>query len=151
MTNGPDFSEEIWPRDEIMLDAMAEGTDKKVLFLVDSTRDIDVLVRRTKRLTAERIRQKLGSEQANGFFTDIGTTWSIKTVLGGTLTFYPAELTSGDEEMKYDLVFWPNDRGRYERLPFSEWLRLRKAGNIWRPSDGGGVSSGGPKTVWDRI
>ena len=143
------------PTNQTLIDAVLDGLKHGVIFLVDieesDAQDVGPLVKKTERLAFDALVKQFGTETARKFFVKSENEWILRTAFGGWLFFYPIEVltpqTSLEDVGKPDFVYWPDADGRYERVPWIQWLSMRVGGHVWRPKS----NAKGPRSVWDRI
>lgn len=78
----------------------------------------------------------------------------VQVTNGGWVFLWPAnDMTADDDMGSPQVVYWPSEGGAYERVTFSFWQEMRRAGEIYRPVTVAPTvkPTGEPRTVWDRL
>ena len=111
-----------------------------------------------QRLCAEVISQTLtadGHPLRNTVLKPEGRNPSfVQLTNGGWVFLWPAnDMTADDDLGSPQVVYWPSEGGAYERVTFSFWQEMRRAGEIYRPVTVAPTvkPTGEPRTVWDRL
>lgn len=145
------------PPNKVLIEAVLDGLKHGVVFLVDNEMDpaeVDRLSKKTEKLAFEALVQQFGAEAARKFFVKSENAWILRTTFGGWVFFYPIEILTPDTSMGEvghpDFVYWPDADGNYARVPWVQWITMREAGNVWRPTSHA-RALGGPRSVWERL